>query len=242
VTLADSPAAAVLELTAVSKQYGALRPLRIERLAVAADDRIALLGLDQPAAEVFINLVTGASLPEAGTVRVFGRPTLEIADSSDWLSTLDRYGIVSDRAPLIDSLSIIQNLAMPFSLEIEPPPPEIVDQATHLASEAGLGPETWNQPVGVLDPVSRVRLRIARALALKPAIVLFEHTSATLPRPAVAPLGREIRALIERRGAAAIALTMDQEFAAAIAARTLSLDLATGRVTKARTSKFKFWS
>ena len=118
----DSGAAAV-ELSSVSKQYGALRPLRIEQLSIAPDDRIALVGLDQPAAEVFVNLVTGASLPDAGTIRVFGRSTLEIADSADWLSTLDRFGIVSDRAPLIDALSIVQNLSMPFTLEIEPPPP-----------------------------------------------------------------------------------------------------------------------
>jgi len=242
VTRAESDTAAVLELIEVSKHYGALRPLRIEQLTVSADDRIALLGLDQPAAEVFINLVTGASLPDSGTVRVFGRPTLDIADSSDWLSTLDHYGIVSDRAPLIDSLSIVQNLAMPFSLEIEPPPPDIRDQATSLASEAGLGRESWDQRVGDLDAVSRVRVRIARALALNPSIVLFEHTSATLPRQQVAAFGREIRALAERRALAVIALTMDHEFATVVAAKTLTLDTATGQVTERRSGRLRFWS
>jgi ABC-type polar amino acid transport system ATPase subunit len=235
------PAAAV-ELTSVAKQYGALRPLRIEQLTVAADDRIALVGLDQPAAEVFVNLVTGASLPDAGVIKVFGRSTLDIADSSDWLSTLDRFGIVSDRAPLIDALSIVQNLSMPFTLEIEPPPPDIREQATRLAGEAGLGPEMWDKRVGDVDAVARVRIRIARALALNPSIVLFEHTSATLPRQQVQTFGREILTMVEKRASAAIALTMDTEFAAAVAARTLTLDGATGRVSEARAGKFRFWS
>ena len=97
-TSADSRPAAAVEITSVSKQYGALRPLRIEQLTVGRSDRIALVGLDQPAAEVFLNLVTGASLPDAGVINLFGRSTLDIVDSSDWLSTLDRFGIVAARA------------------------------------------------------------------------------------------------------------------------------------------------
>jgi ABC-type polar amino acid transport system ATPase subunit len=242
VTAVDFRPAAAVEITSVAKQYGALRPLRIEQLTIAPDDRIALVGLDQPAAEVFVNLVTGASLPDAGVIKVFGRSTLDIADSADWLSTLDRFGIVSDRAPLIDSLSIVQNLSMPFTLEIEPPPPDIREQATRLAGEAGLAPEMWDKRVGDVDAVARVRIRIARALALNPSIILLEHTSATLPRQQVSHFGREILAMVEKRAAAAIALTMDTEFATAVAARTLTLDGATGRVSEARFGKFKFWS
>ena len=70
----------ILELDGVTKQYGALRPLRIEHLVVAAGEQIALLGFDQPAAEVLINLITGASLPDTGRVRIFGRSTSEIVD------------------------------------------------------------------------------------------------------------------------------------------------------------------
>ena len=79
-------------------------------------------GFDQPSAEVFVNLATGATLPDAGDVSVFGRPTTAIDDSADWLATVDRFGIVSERAVLLDALTVIQNLAMPFTLEIEPPP------------------------------------------------------------------------------------------------------------------------
>jgi ABC-type polar amino acid transport system ATPase subunit len=242
VTSVDSHPATAVEITSVTKQYGALRPLRIEQLTVGATDRIALVGLDQPASEVFVNLVTGASLPDTGVINVFGRSTLDIVDSSDWLSTLDRFGIVSDRAPLIDALSVVQNLSMPFTLEIEPPPADIREQATRLAAETGLGPETWDRRVGDLDAVERLRLRIARALALNPSILLFEHTSATLPRASVPTFGREILTIVEKRQAAAIALTMDSEFAGAVSSKTLTLDGATGRVTELRASRFKFWS
>jgi ABC-type iron transport system FetAB ATPase subunit len=149
---------------------------------------------------------------------------------------------VSDRAPLIDALSIVQNLAMPFTLEIEPPPSDIREQATQLAADAGLDAAIWDKPVGDVDAIGRLRIRVARALALKPSILLLEHTSATLSRGDVAAFGREVLAIAGKRDAALIALTMDPEFATAVATKTLTLDPATGRVAEARSSKFKFWS
>src|SRR5512139_3851110 len=90
----------LLEIISISMQYGALRPLRMEQLSLSSGEHVAIMGLDQPAAEVLINLVTGAALPDAGHVRVFGRSTADITDSTDWLATLDRFGIVSERAAL----------------------------------------------------------------------------------------------------------------------------------------------
>ena len=88
----------VLELTDVSKDYHGLRPLRLANLSIAAGEQVALVGFDAPGAEVFVNLVTGATLPDRGTIRLFGRPTADISDADDWLSVVDRVGIVSRRA------------------------------------------------------------------------------------------------------------------------------------------------
>jgi ABC-type uncharacterized transport system ATPase subunit len=111
----------VLTLEGISKQYGALRPLRVQQLSVAAGEHVALLGFDRAAAEVFVNLVTGAALPDAGQVTVFGRPTSEIADGTAWLALVDRFGIVSERAVLLEQLSVVQNLAMPSTSSRLPP-------------------------------------------------------------------------------------------------------------------------
>ena len=54
----------LLRLTDVAKTYGGLRPLRIRAFALAAGEVVGLAGFDQTTAEVFVNLVTGATLPE----------------------------------------------------------------------------------------------------------------------------------------------------------------------------------
>ena len=62
-----------LRITNVRKQYHGLRPLRLRDLSVETGDRVAISGLDQGAAEVLVNLVTGASVPDEGEVLVAGQ-------------------------------------------------------------------------------------------------------------------------------------------------------------------------
>ena len=105
-----------LVLTDVEKQYGGLRPLRVRDLRVPAGRITMLLGFDRPAAEVFVNLITGASLPDKGEVASLGRPTSAIADSDEWLAFVERFGIVSDRIVLLEAMTVAQNLAISFDL------------------------------------------------------------------------------------------------------------------------------
>lgn len=227
----------ILDVSAVVKDYRGLRPLRLERLSIGRAEQVAILGMDALSAEVLIGLVTGVALPDSGEVRVFERSTASIHDSSDWLGFADQFGIVSERAVLLDSLSAIQNLAVPFSLEIEPPPEPIRRKATTLAAEVGLTEDERQQPVHCLNAAARLRVRLGRALALDPVLVILEHPSATLPRSEVTRVGRDVRRVLEARQVATLALTSDQEFAVAAAARVLAFHPGTGRLEEDKTGR-----
>jgi len=230
----------VIEVTAVSKDYHGLRPLRIEKLTLEERDLVAILGLDQPMAETLVNLVTGATLPDRGEVTLFGRPTTAINDSAEWLSVVDRFGIVSERAVLLDALSVIQNLAIPFTLDIDPLPGDVRERAALLAREVGLPETDWLRAVSELDAGGRIRIRLARALALDPNVLLLEHAQAGLSAAAAAVLGADIRRIASNRGCALVALTAAPEFAAAVALRVLALDAASGRLSERRRSRSLF--
>jgi ABC-type transporter Mla maintaining outer membrane lipid asymmetry ATPase subunit MlaF len=232
--------APLLQLAAVSKSYGGLRPLRIAGLSVASGERVAILGTDAAAAETFVNLVTGASLPEEGEVRVFGRATRDIPDASAWLAVVDRLGLVSGRAVLLEALSPVQNLAVPFSLDIEPPSDEVRRRSLALAEEVGLSGASLNRPVAELEPAVQARLRLGRALALDPTVLIVEHVTAGLPRPDIVPLAELIAAVARGRRMAILALTADHEFADAVAARVFTLDARTGRLAERR-RRPRFW-
>lgn len=220
--------AALLDIAGLSKSYGGLRPLRVDRLTIGEGDGVAALGFDAPSAEMLTTLMTGAALPDAGTVHLLGRSTASLESSDDWLRLVDRIGIVTDRAAFLDSLSVIQNLSLPFTLEIEPPPDPVRARAAALAAEAGLASSTWDQAVSGLDGEGRARLRWARAVALDPVLVLMEHPTAQVDRPAVARLAADIRAAASRRGAATLTLTADETFADAVAATVVTWNPASG--------------
>jgi ABC-type transporter Mla maintaining outer membrane lipid asymmetry ATPase subunit MlaF len=223
--------APIVEISDLSKDYRGLRPLRIASLTVGAAERVAIIGLDQVTAEVFVNLVTGAALPDRGEVRLFGRPTSAITGSDDWLSVVDRFGIVSPRAVLLDALTVIQNLALPFTLEVDPVPADVRQRAAALAEEVGLSGATHDRPVGELDAGGRVRVRLGRALALDPAIIVFEHPTAELSRNDVAPVASRCRDVAVARNTATITLTTDRDFGETVASRVLALQPATGRLS-----------
>jgi ABC-type sulfate/molybdate transport systems ATPase subunit len=154
------------------------------------------------------------------------------------LATVDRFGIVSERAVLLDQLTIIQNLAMPFTLDIEPPPHDAQRRASALAREVGLEASAWERPIAGLVAAARVRLRLGRALALDPAVLLLEHASAGLSAQEMIALGADVRAIAAARGAAVVAATVDEGFAHAVAGRVLAWQPATGRFTEQRRGRW----
>jgi len=220
--------APVLRISKVRKQYNALRPLRLNDLVVSAGERVALSGFDAGAAEVLVNLVTGASVPDEGDVEVQGHSTAAIADGDQWLASLDRFGIVSPRAVLLDAATLLQNLAMPLTLQIDPVPADAAAAATALAREAGIDDQDLSRPIAGLTASVKMRAHLVRAVMLNPALLILEHPTATLDKGEGKAFGEAVARVAAARSLATVIISEDAEFAAAAASRRLALHAATG--------------
>jgi predicted ABC-type transport system involved in lysophospholipase L1 biosynthesis ATPase subunit len=219
---------ALVSVQNLVKSYQALRPLRIQELTVDEAQLVSVFGLDAPAAEMFVGLLTGALLPDEGEVRLFGRSTAHIEDSEAWLAMLDGIGIVTERAVLIESFTVEQNIAMPFTLEVDPVRPDVKPLVEVLAREVGLAPAALHGPVARAGDEARARVRLARALALDPKLLLAEHPSASLPRAAVKTFAADLAGIAARRRLAVLTMTADSAFANALGGRLLTHEPATG--------------
>ncbi len=244
-TTSQSP---VLEIEGVEKRYQALRPLRLQSLRIAPGERVAIVNLDAGGAEVLVNLVTGASVADQGIVRVQGRDNASIANGDEWLASLDRFGIVSERAVLLDGATLEQNLAMPFTLQVDPLAPEMAGRVAALARECGLvdrGDDGARVATGLqrlageIPAEMRARAHLARAVALDPVLLVFEHPTAGVPEHALAAYAADIVRVIDARRLAALVLTQDQAFAQLVAHRTLKLNPATGMLAAVKRGWFK---
>jgi len=224
----------LIEIAGVTKDYRALRPLRIQRLALHEGESIALLGFDAAMAEVLVNLITGAQLPDEGEVRMFGRPTTSITAVDDWVTELDRFGLISARALLVDQFTAEQNLALPLTLEIDSLSDAIRMEVSRLASEVGLSTDELAVQTAALAPSAQLRLRVGRALALRPRVLLAEHPNALLAGEESSKFASDFARITDQRGIAALVMTVDPAFARIAAGRVLEFQPATGTLLEKR--------
>jgi ABC-type transporter Mla maintaining outer membrane lipid asymmetry ATPase subunit MlaF len=222
----------VLEIDNVIKPFGGLRPLRLQRLVVQPGERVGVAGVDQTMAEVFVNLVMGATLPEQGTIRLAGRATSDIADSADWLATVERFGIVSDRVVLLDQFTLAQNIGMSLTLDLEPLSADVRSQVEGVGGDVGLSAEELSRRAGEVGAALRLRARLARAIATAPSTLLVEHPALNLTPQEMASVGDDLARLSKARGLAVVVLSATPDLGRAFVERVLILNPATGALTE----------
>lgn len=228
----DEPAA-VVSLRDVERDYQGLRPLRVKQLTLHQGETVAILGMDRAAAEAFVNLVSAATLPDKGVVETLGRPTTTIASNDDWVSLLDDVGILSERSVMLGEMTAAQNLAMPFSLDVFDMPADLRAQVEHLAAEVGLDRERLGVPSAGLSQLERAKLRLARAVAASPRLLLAEHPNALVEESMVGAFGEDLCRVIAGRRLAAVVVTADRTFAKLVARSLLVHQPATGELKPA---------
>lgn len=225
----------VVAVKGLVKNYQALRPLRLDTFDLAPGEVVAMMGLDAPAAEMLVGLLTGALLPDEGDVRLFGRSTKDVPDSDAWLAMLDQVGIMTERAVLIAQFSVEQNLAIPFTLQVDPVAADVRPRVARLGQEVGIAAADLTVPVAQSSPDVVSRVRLGRALALDPKVLLVEHPSASLPREAVKGFASDLGRIARARQLAVLVVTADEAFASALGGKVLTHEAATGAL-KARSA------
>jgi ABC-type transporter Mla maintaining outer membrane lipid asymmetry ATPase subunit MlaF len=224
----------VLEVRGLTKSYGGLRPLRLKELALLEGERVSVAGFDAAAAEIFVGLVTGSTLPDTGEILFHGQHTASLDSHEQWLAHLDRLGLVSERAPLLEGMTLGQNLAVPFTLELDPLSPDAEARGQRLAAEVGIDLEALSKPVMGSSPITRFRGQLARAIALDPVLLIVEHATAKMTPDESSAAADDLVRVAAARRLAVIAITADRRFGQQVSKRFLTLDPATGELAATR--------
>lgn len=231
---------AFIHLRGVEKQYGGLRPLRIDDLEVAPGEIVVVEGPDDAAASVLVDLVTGTTLPERGEVTAAGTVTSTLADPHAWLAFVEQFGIVSSRVVLLDDFSVLQNLAVPLTLDLEPLPEAVRGPLRELAHRVGLAPESLDIPLGRATELTRFRVRLGRAIAHRPGALLVMHPTVGLQASDVTQCGETLKTAVGDWGPAVLVVTNDTRLASLVATRRLAWAPATGRLSERRGWRERF--
>jgi predicted ABC-type transport system involved in lysophospholipase L1 biosynthesis ATPase subunit len=109
---------------------------------------------------------------------------------------------------------------------------DVRPQVEAVLRQVRLAPDTWDRPVAASGADARARVRLARAVALGPKLLVAEHPTAGLPREAVAAFGDDVAALARDRGAAVLAISADEAFAARLGGTVLQHEAKSGAFRK----------
>ena len=134
----------------------------------------------------------------------------------------------------MDSVSLEGNMALPFTLSIEPLLPEVREAVASLAAEVGLPAALLPAPVGNLGDADRARVHLARALSMKPQLLLLEHPTARLPPDDAAAFGRLLSSIGNRRGLGWLAISEDEAFSTEAGGTRCRLAPASGEISAVR--------
>ncbi len=178
-----SPAASVLSVTELCKQYGGTKAVEGVSFDVGAREIVGLLGPNGAGKTTTINMILGVLEPTSGSIRIEG------ADIRKHRSrALEQTNFAAVYAPLPGNLTVQQNLRI-FGLIYGVP--DLPARIEELLMQFDLS-AFRNTKCGVLSSGEQTRVSLAKAMLNKPNLLLLDEPTASLD-PATA---RDIRVKI----------------------------------------------
>jgi len=169
----------VVELDAVSVAFD--RPILSQvSLAVARAETVAIVGESGTGKSTLLRLMLGLQMPDAGVVRVLGRDVQRLT-TAERRAMRAEVGMVFQGAALFDSLDTFENVAFGLRERGALSEAEIRGRVHESLLLVDLDPDEVSRRLpAALSGGMRKRVGIARAVAPRPALLLYDEPTAGL--------------------------------------------------------------
>jgi spermidine/putrescine ABC transporter ATP-binding subunit len=195
--------AAILDVVAVEKNFGAFRAVDAVSLTVRRGEFITLLGPSGCGKTTMLRMIAGFEIPDAGTIAIDGRDVTRIPPYERPL------GFVFQNLALFPHLTVAENIG--FGLEVRKVAAAEqrtrIDDALQLVGLPGYGARRVHEMSGG----QRQRVALARALVIRPAVLLLDEPLGALDLKLRRQLQLELKSLQQRTGTTFVFVTHDQE-------------------------------
>lgn len=163
----------MVELVGVYKQFGDHEVLRGIDLAIYPRTTTVLIGASGSGKSVLIKHIMGLLKPDRGEVRVLGRDIVH-ANDRELAEIRRQFGLVFQHAALLDWLSVYGNVAFPLEEERVLSTAAIKERVLEILERLHLTDIMHSMP-GEISAGQRKRVGLARAIARKPAIMIYDE-------------------------------------------------------------------
>lgn len=221
---------AFLEARGIVKRYvGADRTLTVLRdldLAVEAGEMVAIMGASGVGKSTLLHVLGGLDRADAGSVTVgaINLTTLPEAEVVAYRNT--HVGFVFQFHHLLPEFTAAENVEMPMRIA-RLPLAEARPRAQELLRRVGLAERMTHRP-GMLSGGEQQRVAVARALVMRPVLLLADEPTGDLDEETAASLHALLREMHAADGLTSIIATHNPRLAQAC---DRVLRLASGRLT-----------
>jgi octopine/nopaline transport system ATP-binding protein len=213
------------EVRDIHKRFGALEVLKGISLAARDGDVISIIGASGSGKSTLLRCINMLEVPDRGEIRVAGEVIVLGAGKAPERKQVDRMrtrlGMVFQSFNLWTHLTILENvIEAPVHVQ-KRPRLECVDEAMALLEKVGIADKRDHYPVH-LSGGQQQRAAIARALAMRPQVLLFDEPTSALDPELVGEVLRVIRQLAQE-GRTMLIVTHELRFAREVSTRTIFL-------------------
>jgi phospholipid/cholesterol/gamma-HCH transport system ATP-binding protein len=217
----------IIRVRDLRTQFGAQVVLDGLDLDVRRGEVLGVVGGSGTGKSVLLRAIIGLLRPRRGTIEVFGHNLAGLSNAAR-RRVEERWGVLFQDGALFSSLTVSQNIQVPFKEHTAMASGLMAEIAALKISMVGLGTDAGAKYPAELSGGMRKRAGLARALALDPEIVFLDEPTAGLDPVGAAAFDELIRGLQQTLGLTVFMVTHDLDSLHAICDRIAVL--AEGRV------------
>ena len=186
--------------------------LRDLDLAVEAGEMVAVVGASGVGKSTLLHVLGGLDRADQGTVSMAGTELTALSDTEVVACRNRLIGFVFQFHHLLPEFSALENAAMPLRIA-RMPPTEVQSRAEALLRRVGLGDRLSHRP-GMLSGGEQQRVAVARALVMRPAVLLADEPTGDLDEQTGSSLHALLREMHASYGLTSIIATHNPRLAA----------------------------
>ena len=204
----------------LSKNFGDLKVLKNISTTINKGEIISIIGPSGSGKSTFLRCINKLEEPTEGHIYIDGMDLMD--KKTDINKIRERVGMVFQHFNLFPNMTVLENLTLSPIMVKKESKEEAEKYASYLLEKVGLSDKASSYPTQ-LSGGQKQRIAIARALAMKPEVILFDEPTSALDPEMIKEVLDVMRDLA-KEGMTMLIVTHEMGFARNVGNRILFMD------------------